>query len=162
MLQPIIYCSNHFGVCLGRSFTTDIMDMWMNEIVMLMVVQIGQDGFYMWGQVSAVSCSENPRKEANVTGVVINCTFCGLVSTLHTVEIDKCNSSHTGCKIRWSGDWCYIPERRPKWQWPVILSTELNCVYFRYKVAHSGNWQIWKQIFNAQDCTCKTLGHGHE
>ena len=26
--------------------TTDIMDMWMNEVIMLMVVQTGQDGFY--------------------------------------------------------------------------------------------------------------------
>ena len=54
------------------------------------------------------------------------------------------NNSQTGCKIRWSGDWCYLPERRPKWQWPVILWSALNCVCFRYKVVHSGNWQIWK------------------
>ena len=45
MLWPIVDSSSHFGVCLGRSFITDIMDMWMNEVVM--VVQIGQDGFYM-------------------------------------------------------------------------------------------------------------------
>ena len=28
-------------------------------------------------------------------------------------------------------------------QWPVMLSTELNCVCFRYKVVHSGNWQFY-------------------
>ena len=50
--------------------------------------------------MSDVSCSENPRKEANVTSVVINCTLCGLVTTLCTVGIDNFNSSHTGCKIR--------------------------------------------------------------
>ena len=44
--------------------------------------------------MSAVSCSENPRKEADVTGVVINCTLCGLVTTLCTVEIDNL-TAHT-------------------------------------------------------------------
>ena len=44
--------------------------------------------------MSAVSCSENPRKEADVTGVVINCTLCSLVTTLHTVEIDNL-TAHT-------------------------------------------------------------------
>ena len=43
---------------------------------------------------SDVSCSENPRKEADVTGVVINCTLCGLVTTLCTVEIDNL-TAHT-------------------------------------------------------------------
>ena len=37
----------------------------------------------------AVSCSENPRKKTDVNDVVINCTLCGLVATLHTVEIDN-------------------------------------------------------------------------
>ena len=46
----------------------------------------------------------------------------------------------------------------------IINWTELH-VCFRYKVAHSGNWQIWQiweQIFNAQDCPYKALGHVHE
>ena len=67
MLWPIVYCFSHFVVCLGRSITTDIMDMWINEVDMLMAVQM-----------SAVSCLENPRKETDMTGVVINCTVCGL------------------------------------------------------------------------------------
>ena len=85
MLWPIICCSSHLGVCLGRSVTTDIMDMWMNTVVMLMVVQIGQDGY-----VHEVRCelSAAPRKEADMTGVVMNCTLCDLITTLCTVEMD--------------------------------------------------------------------------
>ena len=33
-------------------------------------------------------------------------------------------SSHTGCKIRWSGDWCYIPERRPRLNSCALLKFE--------------------------------------
>ena len=52
------------------------------------------DGSINWARwilyvKSDISWSENPRKEADVTGVVINCSVCGLVTTLHTVEIDN-------------------------------------------------------------------------
>ena len=102
MLWPIVYCSSHFGVCLGGSITTDITDMWINEVDMLMAVQ-----------KSAVSCSENPRKEADMTGVVINCTVCFGHNLVHSGNL-QFNSSQTGCKVRWSDDWCKISERRPK------------------------------------------------
>ena len=117
---------------------------------------------YVRSNVSCHLLLDNPRKEANVTGVVINCTLCWFGNNLVHSGNWQFNSSHTGCKIRWSGDWCYIPIRRLKCQWPVILSTELNSVCFRYKVAHSGNWQIWLQIFNAQDCPCEALGCVHK
>ena len=59
----------------------------MNEVVSV-------DGSANWARWilymrSDLSYSENPRNEADVTGVVINCTLCHLVTTLHTVEIDN-------------------------------------------------------------------------
>ena len=129
MLWPIVYCSIYFGVYLGRSITTDIMDMWINEVDMLTAVQM-----------SAISCSENPRKEADMTGVVINCTVYRLVTTLHTVNIDNLIAHRQ--EVRSDGQMIGVKSQKG----------DLNCsdqwcyqqcfMWFGYNHVHSGNWQF--------------------
>ena len=47
---------------------------------------------------------------------------------MHTHSLEGCiaywnmNNRQTGCKVR------YLCQSRPEWQWPVMLSTELQCV----------------------------------
>ena len=159
MLWPIVYCSSHFGVCHGRSFTTDITDMWMNEVVLLMLVQIGKMDFICEVRYQLSAAQRIPERRP-MWLVLLSPVLCCLLTTLYTVEIDNLTANRQD--VRSDGQTIGVKSQKgdlndsDQWCYQQCL------VWFGYNLAHSGNWQIWLPIFNAQDCPCEALGHVHE
>ena len=158
MLQPFVYCFSLFGMCLGRSFSTDIMDMWMKSCY--------ADGSANWARwilcvrsdVSCQLCRES-QKGGQCDWCCYQLYFVCLVTTLCTVEIDNL-TAHTQA-VRSDGQVIGVTSQKGDlndsvwWynqlNWTVcVLDTRLHtveiekigCKYSMYKIAHAKHWDM--------------------